>query len=203
MRQMNMTIVQSIGMMSLANPDAAVLLSERSSLVPGLILLLNREATGLLGMSAEPATKKEYVDDKRPRLIHRILLTLSFALSILHHLVYPTPLLVRPAIPHSQARQDPFVSHSHVDPETTVHPPQGIDLQARLLTASSLKEFSGLQHMFVSALGSMAYCEPIGMSPKRGDDIALGDSSTLAPALERVSVDWRSIQCAYNAIVLR
>lgn len=60
-RQMNMIIVQSIGMTSLANPDAAVLLSERSSLVPGLIVLLNREATGLLGMSEAPASTKECV----------------------------------------------------------------------------------------------------------------------------------------------
>jgi hypothetical protein len=51
-RRMNMTIVQSIGMTSFA---------ERSSLVPGLIVLLNREATGLLGMSEDPVSTKEWV----------------------------------------------------------------------------------------------------------------------------------------------
>jgi hypothetical protein len=39
-------------MMSLANPDAPVLLSERSSLVPALIILLHRESAYLLGMGS-------------------------------------------------------------------------------------------------------------------------------------------------------
>jgi hypothetical protein len=78
----------------------------------------------------------------------------------------------------------------------TVNPPQGIDLQARLLSASSLKEFSGLQHMFISALGSMAYCEPGGMSPNAGtDNPSTGDPLIPTPQHERVTVDWRSIQC--------
>lgn len=38
--------------MSLANPDAPVLLSERSSLVPALIILVHRESARLLGMGS-------------------------------------------------------------------------------------------------------------------------------------------------------
>ena len=47
-----MTIIKAVSMMSLANPDAPVLLSERSSLVPSLIVLVHRESARLLGMGS-------------------------------------------------------------------------------------------------------------------------------------------------------
>ena len=61
--------------------------------------------------------------------------------------------------------------------------PQGVDLQARLLSASAVKEWSGLQHMFVNALGSLAYCDFIGKSIA-GDE---RESET--------EVEWRTLQC--------
>jgi hypothetical protein len=44
--------MKAITMMSLANPDAPVLLSERSSLVPALIILIHRESARFLGISS-------------------------------------------------------------------------------------------------------------------------------------------------------
>lgn len=44
--------MKAITMMSLANPDAPVLLSERSGLVPSLIILVHRESARFLGMSS-------------------------------------------------------------------------------------------------------------------------------------------------------
>jgi hypothetical protein len=61
--------------------------------------------------------------------------------------------------------------------------PQGVDLQARLLSASTVKEWSGLQHMFVSALGSLAYCEFIGQ-PSPDDE-----------SESEMEVEWRTLQC--------
>jgi hypothetical protein len=115
------------------------------------------------------------------------------SLTLLHHLVYPPPLLCYngPGVAKSlsQAAPNPFISGNQ-DNDLKAVPPQGVDLQARLLAASAVKEFSGLQHIFVAALGSVAYCEPGGrslQSPRIDEDL---DSEA-----SQMSVAWRAIQC--------
>ena len=115
------------------------------------------------------------------------------SLALLHHLVYPPPLLCYngPSVAKSmsQAAPNPFMSGTQ-DNDLKAVAPQGVDLQARLLAASAVKEFSGLQHTFVAALGSVAYCEPGGrldQSPRKDDDLKSGAS--------QLSVAWRTIQC--------
>jgi hypothetical protein len=116
------------------------------------------------------------------------------SLALLHQLVYPSPLLSfnGPGVPKptSQAATNPFKVESQNDADLKAVAPQGVDLQARLLTASSVKEFSGLQHVFVAALGSIAYCEP-GVRSFRS--LPLDDD--LASDASQTAVAWRAIQC--------
>jgi hypothetical protein len=116
---------------------------------------------------------------------------LSMCLVLLHHLVNPSPLTTDTgsmvAKSTSQAGANPFLVESQQEPGVKAIAPQGVDLQARLLAASTVKEFSGLQHIFVAALGSIAYCEP-GESFSQSDiDSNLGRSD--------MTVAWRAIQC--------
>ena len=116
------------------------------------------------------------------------------SLALLHQLVYPSPLLSYngPGVPKptSQAATNPFKVESQNDADLKAVAPQGVDLQARLLTASSVKEFSGLQHVFVAALGSIAYCEPGDRSFR---SLPLDDD--LASDASQTAVAWRAIQC--------
>lgn len=115
------------------------------------------------------------------------------SLALLHQLVYPSPLLSYngPGVPNPTSQAgNPFKVESQGDADLKAIAPQGVDLQARLLTASSVKEFSGLQHIFVAALGSIAYCEPGDRSIRSLplDDDPASDASQTAVA-------WRAIQC--------
>lgn len=115
------------------------------------------------------------------------------SLALLHQLVYPSPLLSYngPGVPKSTSQApNPFRVESQGDPDLRAVAPQGVDLQARLLTASSVKEFSGLQHMFVAALGSIAYCEP---GDRTSRSLPLDDD--LGSDARQTAVAWRAIQC--------
>lgn len=108
---------------------------------------------------------------------------MASALYLLHHLVFPSPLKCRPRTHKSEASSQRHPSATLLNRDVATHAPQGVDLQARLLSASAVKEWSGLQHMFVSALGSLAYCEFVG----RGVMDDNGESN--------VEVEWRTLQC--------
>jgi len=118
------------------------------------------------------------------------------SLALLHQLVYPSPLLSYNGTgapkSTSQIASNPFKVEGQEDADFRAAAPQGIDLQARLLAASSLKEFSGLQHIFVAALGSVAYCEPGDRSFR-----FLPFDEDLASEASQTAVAWRVIQCVF------
>lgn len=69
-------------------------------------------------------------------------------------MVYPAPLAK-----NNTASQAPDTND---DPDAHLFagaPPQAVDLARRLQEASSTSEFNGIQHIFVSALGALAYAD--------------------------------------------
>lgn len=53
-------------MLSIATPEAVILVSERSLVVPALILVLRRESTKVWGIHAESEDVVSYVDSRCP-----------------------------------------------------------------------------------------------------------------------------------------
>lgn len=106
---------------------------------------------------------------------------------LMHHLVYPPPLI------KSSASQ---LASTDTDPDSALFantPPQGVDLARKLQEASSTKEFSGVQHVFVSTLGAIAYAEV-------DVDDASWAFAARPPALgerdkDRWAGDLRTVQC--------
>lgn len=102
---------------------------------------------------------------------------MASGLYLLHHLVFPAPLAThlrsRAALPLSQRL---YAAPDAID---AMQIPQGIDLQARLLSAAATKEWTALPHVFVSAFGTLSYCDLI---------VAPGNVDENQP-------DWRVIQC--------
>ena len=96
------------------------------------------------------------------------------ALQLLHQLVYPIPSTSRTTITGSQRKPD-----TNLGTQNAGSP--GIDLAQRLHAASMVKEFSGIQHAFVSALGRLAYADA---------DI----EGALAMEGEQTDIDIRHIQ---------
>lgn len=107
------------------------------------------------------------------------------ALVLLHHLVFPPP---HPRSAASQAKPDS-------DLETTLFSgpcPQGVDLRRRLQETGSTKEFNGVQHVFVTALGSMA-CADIHV-----DDLewaTMGPSRDHMPWKAGSAMELNTVQC--------
>jgi len=104
------------------------------------------------------------------------------ALALLHHLVYPMPLSKISTASSQTAKQ--------LGPDPEPDPIDGINLAARLQSATMQKEFNGLAHVFVSCLGAMAYAHP-----------------DLAPEVEKESGRWgggdiTSLQCELQLNVL-
>ncbi|WWD17674.1 hypothetical protein CI109_102115 [Kwoniella shandongensis] len=127
--KMSLLIVRGLCMLSISHEDAVILMGQRSILVPALILVLQRESTKIWGIHADYHSPEDALSLLQP------------SLSLLHHLVFPSPL-------------SSTLSRSS---QTEQELPTGIDLPERLHSASASKEFNGLQHVFVSAMGCMAY----------------------------------------------
>ncbi|WVF70270.1 hypothetical protein IAT40_005059 [Kwoniella sp. CBS 6097] len=148
--KMNLLISRGLCMLAMSHPDAVILMGQRSILVAALIIVLQREGTILYGVHAYLRSPEEALSLLLP------------ALSLLHHLVFPSPGISSSTLPSSANYQAP--SHNQfLDP--TVNPnsddqPVGIDVSERLHSAAASREFNGLQHMFVSSLGVMAYGQP-------------------------------------------
>jgi hypothetical protein len=66
--------------------------------------------------------------------------------------------------------------------------PQGVDLRRRLHETGSTNEFNGVQHVFVTALGTMAYAEV---------DVAMVEqvNHNKGKAKYDPTVDLRTVQC--------
>ncbi|KAK8866120.1 hypothetical protein IAR55_001271 [Kwoniella newhampshirensis] len=148
--KLSILIVRGLCMMSIADPDAAILIGQKSILVPALILVLQRESTKIWGIHAISHSSGDALSLLQP------------ALSLLHHLVFPSPMSFSPG----RASQEQDL-------------PIGIRLPDRLHSASASKEFNGLQHIFVSAMGCMAYGlvgeEMIDESDQRSIQVLSGD----------------------------
>lgn len=127
-------------MLSCASPDAVILMTERSILVPALIMLIHRESSRIWGIQALSTRKDKYAcrkhADPSPLDI------LAPAVTLLHHLVFPAP-----------------AAKPQGDDVTFSAPPQGVDLGRRLQEAGGVKEFNGVQHIFVSTFGALACAE--------------------------------------------
>lgn len=92
---------------------------------------------------------------------------LAPAVTLLHHLVYPPP-------PATLQKDNLTFSTA----------PQGVDLARRLQEAGSKKEFNGVQHIFVSAFGALAFAEV---------DVE-GSWAAISPTGETNTDDLRTIQ---------
>ncbi|KAL1413020.1 hypothetical protein Q8F55_000769 [Vanrija albida] len=133
-------ILSALFMLAAHDPDAIVLLTEKSVLVPALLTLLHRESSRIWGVRGGVAPS------------YNALSVVAPTIALLHHMVYPAPLPKTNAASQApDALDDP---DAHLFAGT---PPQAVDLARRLQEASSTNEFNGIQHVFVSALGALAY----------------------------------------------
>ncbi|EIW72574.1 hypothetical protein TREMEDRAFT_72810 [Tremella mesenterica DSM 1558] len=149
-------VIRGLTMMAIADPDAVVLLAEKTILIAALILVLGKEGGKVWGVTMGGGV----IDS-----INLILPTLT----LFHHLIYPLPLL--PRTPSQLSKRHSWQSQQQSQFPTQSRlsqlPPnasgdfqkQGVNLPHRLQFLSGTKEFNGLQHVFVSALGMMAYGE--------------------------------------------
>ncbi|KAL7419247.1 hypothetical protein Q5752_006084 [Cryptotrichosporon argae] len=140
-----LTIIAAFAMLTVVDPDAHILIADRSVLIPALLTLLAREGQKVWGMDmSTPLERRRALELICPTLI------------LLHALVYPAPRpssRVAPSQMPSQARSFDAAA------APAAEPPAGIDLARRLQEAATgaAKEFAGLQHVFVSCMGAMAY----------------------------------------------
>ncbi|KAK4685790.1 hypothetical protein P7C73_g4348, partial [Tremellales sp. Uapishka_1] len=130
----SIAIIHGFSMLSVSDSDGPTLLGDQGSLVPSLIMILERESRKICGVSLELHDMKETLSILIPTL------------TLLHHLVFPAPMHGKQAT--------------------------GMNLPARL--QSSAHPFNGLQHVFVAAMGKLAYTE-------------VDEEDGIPPA------DWRSI----------
>ncbi|KIR52411.1 hypothetical protein I315_05011 [Cryptococcus gattii Ru294] len=151
MLRMKLMIVKGMCMMAVSNTDAVVLMGSRTILVPALVLVLQEESSKIWGIHAYSAPVEDAL-----ALLHP-------SLSLLHQLVFPFPpfdssspsatLSSGSAANPNPTPQRYRLRSSQIDSDA----PIGIDLVQVLQQTSQIKEFNGLQHMFVSAMGCMAY----------------------------------------------
>ncbi|WVQ97632.1 hypothetical protein IAU59_004746 [Kwoniella sp. CBS 9459] len=152
--KMNLSICRGLCMLAISHPDAVIIMGQRSILVAALVTVLQRESTTLYGVHAYLRPPEDALSLLLP------------ALSLLHHLVFPSPGPTMPAPPSSAHNTHLQQGQTHNDfHDPTANPnideqPVGIDLSERLHSATASREFNGLQHMFVSSLGVMAYGQP-------------------------------------------
>ncbi|WVW82510.1 hypothetical protein I302_104521 [Kwoniella bestiolae CBS 10118] len=133
--QMSLLTIRGLCMLSISHPDAVIIMGQKSILVPALIIVLQRESNKLYGIYGVLQAYKDALSLLLPTL------------SLLHHLVFPSPISISTSAESQQQKEES-------DP-----PPVGIDLNDRLNMAAPSREFNGLQHMFVSAMGVMAYSQ--------------------------------------------
>ncbi|XAO25298.1 hypothetical protein I312_104120 [Cryptococcus bacillisporus CA1280] len=151
MLRMKLMIVKGMCMMAVSNTDAVVLMGSRTILVPALVLVLQEESSKIWGIHAYSTPVEDAL-----ALLHP-------SLSLLHQLVFPFPpfdssspsatLSSGSAANPNPTPQRYRLRSSQIDSDA----PIGIDLVQVLQQTSQIKEFNGLQHMFVSAMGCMAY----------------------------------------------
>ncbi|WWC66198.1 uncharacterized protein I206_100099 [Kwoniella pini CBS 10737] len=128
-------------MLSISHSDAVIIMAAKSILVPALIIVVQRESTKLYGIYGVLQDYKAALSLLIP------------ALSLLHQLVFPAPI----SIPNQSQSQQQHGEIIESIPEDEL--PAGIDLPERVNHAASTREFNGLQHLFVSAFGVMAYSQ--------------------------------------------
>ncbi|OCF41535.1 hypothetical protein I317_04643 [Kwoniella heveanensis CBS 569] len=145
--KMNLLICRGLCMLAMSHPDAVILMGQRSILVAALVTVLQRESTTLYGIHAYLRSPEDALSLLIP------------ALSLLHHMVFPSPGPSSATLPSSAAQ--PIIQfHDPTANPNLDDQPVGIDLSERLHAAAASREFNGLQHMFVSSLGVMAYGQP-------------------------------------------
>nr|ODO00879.1 hypothetical protein L204_01602 [Cryptococcus depauperatus CBS 7855] len=143
-------IVRGMCMMAVADTESVVLMGARSILVPALVLILKAESGKIWGVHSKPYSTKDALALLQP------------ALSLLHHLVFPFPPLASTSLGLGNIVSAGGIiatpQRQHLRPsQCGSDAPLGINLAECLHTANSMKEFTGLQHVFVSAMGCMAY----------------------------------------------
>ncbi|ODO01736.1 hypothetical protein I350_06564 [Cryptococcus amylolentus CBS 6273] len=145
--EMNITIVRGLAMMSASVPDAPILMAARTNLTACLTILLYGESNKIWGVHLEEVVIEEVLRLLRP------------SLALLHHLAYPFAPFSSQTKPASvtQSQRSTLtpgrIRPSQLDPDSII----GVDLVERLRTLNMQKEFNGLQHMFISGMGCMAY----------------------------------------------
>ncbi|WVQ61991.1 uncharacterized protein L199_000124 [Kwoniella botswanensis] len=139
--QTSLLIVRGLCMLSISHPDAVIIMGQKSVLVPALVIVLQTESNKLYGIFGVLQSYKDALSLLLPTL------------SLLHQLVFPAPVTKHQSI-ESQTQ-----SLSQQQREESDISPIGINLSDRLFTAAQTREFNGLQHMFVSAMGAMAYSQ--------------------------------------------
>ncbi|WVQ75330.1 hypothetical protein IAR50_004947 [Cryptococcus sp. DSM 104548] len=146
-QEMNIAIVRGLAMMSASVPDAPILMASRTTLTACLTILLYGESNKIWGVHLEEIDIEEVLRLLRP------------ALALLHHLAYPfAPFSSQGRSASATLSQHAAITpgrirSSQLDPDSII----GVDLVERLRTLNMQKEFNGLQHMFVSGMGCMAY----------------------------------------------
>ncbi|WWC99883.1 hypothetical protein V866_006792 [Kwoniella sp. B9012] len=139
--QTSLLIVRGLCMLSISHPDAVIIMGQKSVLVPALVIVLQRESNKLYGIFGVLQSYKDALSLLLPTL------------SLLHQLVFPAP------VANHQSIESHTQSLSQQQREESDISPIGINLSDRLFTAAQTREFNGLQHMFVSAMGVMAYSQ--------------------------------------------
>jgi len=102
-------------------------------------------------------------------LMYRHFDLLTNALTVFHHLLYPhfpwaaiAPSPSQRAVPsYADGGPDPVFSNSSPSKGGQDDRPQGVDLIARLKDPKINKEFNGLGHQFISALGAITFGNPV------------------------------------------
>lgn len=136
-------IIDSICMIAASDQDAVMLLGNgTSSLVPTLVTVLERESSYIWGLQTDPSGLDRSVcrvDSSGWTNQNSSLTLLNRALTLLHFLVLPPPLPLH-------------------NPPIEGKPSPGVDLAHALHNASS-KDFNGLPHIFIAAIGRISYAE--------------------------------------------
>nr|XP_018999630.1 uncharacterized protein I203_07827 [Kwoniella mangroviensis CBS 8507]OCF63091.1 hypothetical protein I203_07827 [Kwoniella mangroviensis CBS 8507] len=141
--QTSLLIVRGLCMLSISHPDAVIIMGQKSILVPALVIVLQRESNKLYGIFGVLQSYKDALSLLLPTL------------SLLHQLVFPAPV----SAANHQSIESQTQSLSQQQRQESDISPIGINLSDRLFTAAQTREFNGLQHMFVSAMGAMAYSQ--------------------------------------------
>ncbi|ORY29357.1 hypothetical protein BCR39DRAFT_532485 [Naematelia encephala] len=151
--ELTMLLIRATQQLSIADQDAVLLIADKSIIPLALVTLIERESKPVWGIE---------MDHRDPS---KSLKMLQALLTLLHHLVYPIALNIAPRLSTSSSQRQrlpPAYTSANDEPEPdTDDIPIGINLMDRISRPNQPREFAGIPHLFVSALGRLSYADPV------------------------------------------